>query len=258
MVAPVFVGASTVYNASNVWPSTLTINTSDLPAGSAVGDRIVLFVTDYYVQGIRPTVEPTLSQFGGLTGWDYIDTTGYQTLGFSINTYTQMWVYTTRRTATTFPLTIEPQTSTGTPITPNVASGQRYYRAAVAAWSPSAGFRAGASAKNNQPNGPTLAPDSSISVDGVGSGIFVEANFLNFNDMGSVVTASGYTLRYTQSSSPLYGGSLTISDKPFSTSGASNYIVFNKPTGYYAGNINFALDVADPSLNGWSVGRIKY
>lgn len=258
MTNPAFVGASTVYSASNPWPSTLTVNTSDLPSGSAVGDRIVLFVTDFYTQGLRPTVEPTLGQFGGLTGWDTVDRTGYQTSGFSINTYTEIWTYTTRRTSTTFPLTIEPQTSSGTPIVPNVSSGERFYRVTVAAWSPSSAFRSGASASDGQSNGATVSPDNSIAVNGVGSGTYVQANFVQFADMGTVSAANGYTVRYTQPAVTGRGGSLTISDKSFGSSGASSYIVFNKPIGSNAGAVNFPLDVPDPSLNGWSVGRIKY
>jgi hypothetical protein len=256
MVAPVFVGASTVYNASNVWPSTLTFGTSDLPAGSAVDDRMVLIVTSYYVQRVIAPVEPTLQQFGGISGWTDLGRVTAQTSGSSVDTFTEMWAYTTRRTAATFPLTIQPQTSDGSPITPNASSGQRFYRVSVAAWSPSAGFRTGASQEGGAARNDTLSSTSSLSVNGVGSGIFAQVNFVQFGDMGAVSSANGYTVRYTQPAVSLYGGSLTISDKSFTSSGASSQIVFNKPTGNFGLAINFALDVAE--AGGWSVGQIKY
>lgn len=251
-----FVGASTVYGSTS-WPTSLSFTASDLPAGTTTGDRLVAFVTVSYSQKLSPPADTTLNGFSGFSDWSTVPQASFAQTFTGAVIWTKIYSFTTRLTSGLLPLTIIPLDPTGATYVPvNYGS----YRLTVAAWRPSYGWsgRANASDTDSQTAPVKLSPDDSMSVTGVGSGQFVEATFLAAGDLGSVSTANGFSVQYTQASIAGLGGSFTIADKSFSSTGTTGAIVFNKSNGP-AVNLLFALDVEDPALGtGWSVDQIRY
>lgn len=261
MAVPAFVGVgSWVSHATDRWPSSLTVTTAALPAGSVKGDRLLLSVPF----GVRRfSGDPTF--FHKLTTsnatWIRVGQGRRDTGGGGTMLSVGVEVWTARNTPAAFPATFTPIDMSGMPYAPIAGTPADHYLAInVAGWRPSAAVALG---NVNDTGGTAPLPDGPT-----GSGTF--ANDGTAVAIGSVNAALGVdTLNGFTSRSllpvpwqPYYslGNGFGIGDKPVTAGGTTNSMTWWHTVGATGGMAIIRLDTPDPPIRagGWSVGFIKW
>lgn len=263
MAAPTYVGAgNAVYSGSAAWPSSLTINSSDLPSGTQANDAVVLFVTAFYSQRTFPTpVDDTLASFSGLTGWSVVPRGSFSSTFAAANLYYQVYAYVWRRASIAFPVTITPIGATsGTAYTP-INGGN--YRAQLLAWRPSRLLGNTNSGTANNASSTIPSSSSTVSVVSAEAVTIAAAALPAGGTIGALSTANGFTERFHQPdiTSPARGGSLRVADR--SGSGGQTSPQWSKgnvfPDNPSGASVLFVLDAFDPATaSDWGVGRIAW
>lgn len=264
MAAPTYVGAgNAVYSGSAAWPSSLTINSSDLPSGTQANDAVVLFVTVFHSQRTFPTpVDDTLASFSGLTGWSVVPRGSFSSSFAASNLYYQVYAYVRRRASITFPLTITPiGTTSGTTYAP-INGGN--YRAQLLAWRPSRllGNTNTGTAGNTETLIPRSPPPTAFAASS--DAVTIAAAALpGGGTIGAISVANGFTERLNQApiTSPDRGGSLRVADR--GGSGGQTSPQWSKgnvfPDNPSGASVIFVLDAFDSATaSEWGVDRIAW
>lgn len=237
MAVPTWVGAGTViYDSALSWPQNLTVGASNLPAGIANGDSLLLLVTVSYGQRTFPTpVDDTLGSFAGLSAWTPIGTSQFSASGGASTGFWQLWAYVMQYDPSAFPFAVTPiGTTSGTQYTPILSGGN--YRAQMFAWNPPLlyGTRSDGTASNNATVIPSLNRNVSLTDS---QGIVIAAAALPSSEtgtggtIGSLSAANGFTEQHHESPILNHGGSLKVADYVPGTTGTISGPQWTKPTG---------------------------
>jgi hypothetical protein len=252
MSSPAFIDASPyVEDPTYAWPSTLTVTSSDVPAGVATGDRLLLLV---------PAITSNAPSFHHFhvthPEWTTVTSVGQPGAGSPY-----LAVFTARNTAAAFPVTIESHTISHTLLADHVGDIYRRWGAVIAAWSPSSTIT---TSQIGSASGTTPIPSVNLTTPTFAAdGVAIAVALLSGGFYGAH-TVNGFTEQGDRSPTwhAGYPATLKIADKAMTAgSGTSGIRWSHTPAGSTAGYVLLTLDDPDPPIvtpGGWSVGMIQW
>lgn len=239
--------------ALDTWPSDLEIPTIAAPAGVATGDRVLLVFNSYVASASFWDLT------GGLDDWDYI---GRRTLAESSVSHT-VRVFTRRWAPGCLPVTVEPQSAGGSPLSPG---SPYFYDAQIFAFRPSHGQGVDVDGSTAASSGDTTLDSAAITT-AVGPGIAVaiaaQPAGTTSKPLGTFLSGSDYGYTEIHRTDPREsvwpawrGGDLAIATRDIDVSEYGNAIfgpiwVHESGSGTAPGvSLLFSLQIPDSSTAG--------
>jgi len=240
-----FIGSTIKYDAATAWPTSLTLTESDIPAGTQLGDRLVLYVSTVG----SPS---NFASFGISADWQTIRFVA----GEGISGRPQLHIFTARYGVSgVLDQTLRPQQSNGT----SSSSGDSWDYL-VCSFTPSRAYASHHTETNFNviPGTERPVPAAGFSTEtgqylqqaiafATGSPTFIGGN------IGSPPTP--WTSRFLGGT--WHPTALADVTAPSNSSGA-NYAYYQSTSRTTTTVVNFAAVDDDPLGAGWSIGRIAY